>query len=78
MIRKWLELTPIGMGFWYVQNQKDSCYMVENDTMYVFDFPLDNVRFFLSKEGNLLSGCKKIVTFITHLHKTISGVLVWL
>lgn len=68
------ELTPIGMGSGMSEFKKNSWYMVENDTMYIFDFPLDNVRFFLSKEGkSALKGVKKIVTFITHLHEDHIG-----
>ncbi|MDY5646822.1 MAG: hypothetical protein SPF22_07465 [Candidatus Onthovivens sp.] len=68
------ELKPIGIGSGLSEFRKNSWYMIKNHTMYIFDCPMDNVRFFASKEGrDILKTVKKVVVFITHLHEDHIG-----
>lgn len=67
-------LKPIGIGSGLSEFRKNSWYLIENETIYIFDAPMDNVRFFASKEGkDVLKGVKKVVVFITHMHEDHVG-----
>lgn len=69
------KLYPIGFGSGLNGDFRiNSWYMKIGDRLYLFDCPYSTVSYFASKEGKkILTGIKRVVVFISHLHEEICG-----
>lgn len=72
------KLIPFGSGSERSQFNYTSWYYKIDNTIYIFDAPITNMKYFVNKNiaKSILSKIEKAVIFITHMHEHAMGGLI--